>query len=568
MLRQVIVTILGNVDSGKSSVIDVIKKTSIVKSEPGKITQSIKAYSVSLESIKTLCQDALDITKIKVPGLLLIDTPGHEAFSNLRKRGGSLADIAILVIDINEGLKPQTIESIEILKQNKTPFVVALNKIDLIGGWQSNPDLPLIKNIDSQNKSTKTLLDSRLYTIVGNLFNHGFNAERFDKISDFTKNLVLIPISAKTSEGLPELLMMITGLAQKFLELKLEHNIDAPGEGTILEISEEKGIGTCLDTIIYKGKLKTNDTIVVGTLSEPIVTKVKAIYIPKKNKLVTIKEAYASIGIKISAQNIKEAISGMPVKVANRDLEKIKISVKEEIEEITFELDHEGLVIKADSVGSLEALIKLLKNKKIKIKRASIGTITKKDIAEAESNNNELQKVILGFNTEPIVSDNIKIIIDPVIYSLIEKYESWFKETKENLEGKQLKNLIRPCKIRILPGYIFRQSNPAVVGVDILAGTLKSGTPLMKEVKITEAKSLQENGKNINEAEAGKSIALAMPNVTMNRQVKEGDILYSDVPEPHFKIYKKLKDTLKPEEIQVLKEIAEIKRKTNPAWGM
>ncbi|MBS3175540.1 translation initiation factor IF-2 [Candidatus Woesearchaeota archaeon] len=568
MLRQVIVTILGNVDSGKSSVIDVIKKTSIVKSEPGKITQSIKAYSVSLESIKTLCQDALDITKIKVPGLLLIDTPGHEAFSNLRKRGGSLADIAILVIDINEGLKPQTIESIEILKQNKTPFVVALNKIDLIGGWQSNPDLPLIKNIDSQNKSTKTLLDSRLYTIVGNLFNHGFNAERFDKISDFTKNLVLIPISAKTSEGLPELLMMITGLAQKFLELKLEHNIDAPGEGTILEISEEKGIGTCLDTIIYKGKLKTNDTIVVGTLSEPIVTKVKAIYIPEKNKLVTIKEAYASIGIKISAQNIKEAISGMPVKVANRDLEKIKISVKEEIEEITFELDHEGLVIKADSVGSLEALIKLLKNKKIKIKRASIGTITKKDIAEAESNNNELQKVILGFNTEPIVSDNIKIIIDPVIYSLIEKYESWFKETKENLEGKQLKNLIRPCKIRILPGYIFRQSNPAVVGVDILAGTLKSGTPLMKEVKITEAKSLQENGKNINEAEAGKSIALAMPNVTMNRQVKEGDILYSDVPEPHFKIYKKLKDTLKPEEIQVLKEIAEIKRKTNPAWGM
>src|SRR3989344_2981077 len=205
MLRQVIVTILGNVDSGKSSVIDVIKKTSIVKSEPGKITQSIKAYSVSLESIKTLCQDALDITKIKVPGLLLIDTPGHEAFSNLRKRGGSLADIAILVIDINEGLK-------------------------------------------------------------------------------------------------------------------LEHNIDAPGEGTILEISEEKGIGTCLDTIIYKGKLKTNDTIVVGTLSEPIVTKVKAIYIPEKNKLVTIKEAYASIGIKISAQNIKEAISGMPVKVANRDL--------------------------------------------------------------------------------------------------------------------------------------------------------------------------------------------------------------------------------------------------------
>ena len=568
MLRQVIVTILGNIDSGKSSTIDIIKKSSIVKSEPGKITQSIKAYSVSLETIKKLCND-LDTSKLKIPGLLLIDTPGHEAFINLRKRGGSLADIAILLIDINEGIKQQTIECIEILRHNKTPFVIVLNKIDLINGWHSRPESSLIKNINLQSESVKKSIDNKLYQLVGDLYNHGFTGERFDKITDFTKTIAIIPVSAKTTEGIPELLMVITGLAQKFLELKLEHNLNDPAEGTILEITEETGIGTCLDTIIYKGKLKTNDIIIIGTLSEPIITKVKAIYLPEKNKLSIVKEAVAAIGVKISAQNIKDAIAGMPIKVANKDLEKTKIEIKSAVEEITFELDNEGIVIKADTLGSLEALIKLLKDKKIKIKRASIGSITKKDISEAEANSNELQKVILGFNVNQTNQETVKIISDNIIYSLVEKYESWFKELKNKLEQGQLKNLIKPCKIKILVGYIFRQSNPAVVGAEVLLGILKPGTPLMKDSnKITEAKSLQDNGKNISEAESGKSIAVSLTNVTINRQVKEGDILYSDVSEPHFKVYKKMKGSLKPDEIQVLKEIAEIKRKTNPSWGM
>ncbi len=569
MLRQVIVTIMGNVDSGKSQTIDIIKKTSIVKSEPGKITQSIKAYSIYLEQIKELCKGLLDISKIKVPGLLFIDTPGHEAFVNLRKRGGSLADIAILMVDINEGIKPQTKECIEILKHNKTPFVIALNKIDLINGWSPNPEIPLLKNINFQSDSVKKTLETKLYNFVADIFNYGFNAERFDRVEDFTKTIALIPISAKTSEGMPELLMVLTGLAQKFLELKLEYKQDEAAEGTILEITEEKGIGTCLDTIIYKGKLKINDQIVIGTLNEPIVTKVKAIYLQEKNKLNTVKEVSAAIGVKISAQNIKEAIAGMPVKVANKDLEKIKIEIKKTVEETTLELDDNGIVIKADSLGSLEALIKLLKDKKVKIKRASIGNITKKDLTEAEANPNILDKVILGFNVETLPAENIKIITDQVIYSLINNFESWYKETKEAIETKELKDLIKPCKIKILPGFIFRQSNPAVVGIDVLAGTLKAGTPLMIESsRITEAKSIQDNGKSINEVESGKSAALSMSNITINRQVKEGDILYSDLPESHFKAYKRLKDSLKPEVRELLKEIAEIKRKVNPSWGL
>ncbi len=570
MLRQVIVTILGNVDSGKSTIIDFIKKTSIVTSEPGKITQSIKAYPVSIDRIKTLSKNNLNIEKIKVPGLLFIDTPGHAAFINLRKRGGSLADIAILVIDILDGLKPQTLESIEILKENKTPFIIALNKIDLIPGWFSKKDLPLIKEIKTQQDYVIKNIEERLYQIVNKLYNLGFNAERFDRIEDFSKQIAIVPISAKLGEGLCELLITITGLAQKFLESNLKYDPEAQGEGTILEITEEKGLGKCFDAIIYKGKIKTNDTIVIGTLKEPLVTKIKAIFITNKSQLKSVKEACAAVGVKISPQNSEGIISGMPLKIANKNLEKIKIEIREQIEQVTFELDEDGIIIKADTLGALEGLITLLKEKNFKIKRASIGNISKKDFAEALSSSNILNHVILGFNINtPESNESIKIITNNVIYTLIEKFEEWLFEEKSRIEAKELKDITRPCKIKLLEGYIFRQSNPAVIGVDVLAGTLKPNTPLMKDGKhITEAKAIQHEGKSINEAKPPQSVAVSFPGVTINRQIAENDILYSDIKESEFLVYKKLKTYLKPDEIQVLKEIAEIHRKTNPTWGI
>ncbi|MEK6947840.1 MAG: translation initiation factor IF-2 [Nanoarchaeota archaeon] len=569
MLRQIIVTIMGHVDHGKSSLIDCIKKSSIVKSEPGRITQSIKAYSISIEAIKDICNDLLDIKRVKVPGLLFIDSPGHAAFNNLRKRGGALADIAVLVIDINEGVKPQTVESIEILKNNKTPFIIALNKIDLINGWASNPNISFKKNFEKQNDSVKRLFDEKFYSIISKLYDSfKLAADRYDRIDDFTKTIAITPISARSSEGIPELLMMVTGLAQRFLESQLEYNDEAPGEGTILEVSEEKGLGTCMDTIIYSGKIKVNDKIVIGTLNGPLVTKVKAMFIVEKNQLKPLKEAQAAIGVKISPQDSTNIIPGMPVKVANKDLEKIKIDINEQIEETTFDIDEEGIILKADSLGSLEALINLMKDKKVKIKGASIGDISKKDIAEADANINPLYKAVVGFSVKSLHSESVVVITNNVIYSVVDKFEEWYNNKKSEMESKQLKNLVRPCKIKILEGYVFRQSNPAVVGVDILLGTLKSGTPLMRETYITDAKSIQHEGKSIEEAVKGQSIALALAGVTVGRQVKEGDILYSDINEEQFKIYKKLKDTLKADEKEALKEIAEIKRKTLPSWGI
>ena len=587
MLRQLIITVMGNVDAGKTQLLDTIRSTSIVESEPGKITQSIGCSVIPIDTIKKICGKLLEnhSLSIKVPGFVIIDTPGHAAFTNLRRRGGNLADIAILVIDINEGVKLQTIECIDILKQYKTPFVVALNKIDLLPGWNSSQKTTLLESIQKQNESIMLLIEKRLYEAVGKLSELGFNSERFDRVEDYTKQIAIIPTSAKTAEGLAELLMVAAGLSQKFLEENLKVNVEGNAKGTILEAKQEKGLGATIDVIIYDGSLKQNDTIVVGSLDEPVSTKVKALFVPmplaemgdKKAKFKSVKEVKAAIGVKISAPELDKVVAGMPLRsCAPDEVQKTKDEIKKEVEEVIIETDKQGIVIKADSLGSLEALIKMLKEKNAEIKRASIGSISKKDISDAEAcyESNPRQNVILEFNVELLpevkVPQNVKVLCSNVIYKLIEDFEKWQEEERKRLEGKEVEYLVKPCKIKILRGYVFRQNNPAVVGAEILAGTLKAGAPLMKDDgdAITEAKSMQQEQENVEKAEKGKQIAVSLPNVTIGRQVKEDDILYSAVPEGHFRKFKEFKKSLSQEEIEILKEIAEIMRKKNPLWGI
>ena len=587
MMRQLIITVMGNVDSGKTQLLDAIRNTAIVESEPGKITQCIGCSSIPLATIKRICGNLLQKHKleIKMPGFMFIDTPGHAAFTNLRKRGGNLADIAVLVVDINEGIKLQTLECIDILKQYKTPFVIALNKIDLLPGWRSNSKVNLLENIQKQNEDMLVLIEKKLYEVVGRLSELGFNSERFDRIEDYTKQIAIIPISAKTSEGIAELLMVMAGLSQKFLGQSLKVDVKGNAKGTILEVKEEKGLGTTIDVIIYDGSLKQNDTIVIGSLHEPIVTKVKALLeaMPlsemrdKKAKFKPMKEITAAAGIKISAPDLDNVVAGMPLRSCLPDeVERIKEEVKKEVEEVLIETDKQGIVIKADSLGSLEALIKLLREKNIEIKKASIGNISKKDISDAEISyeKDPLQSVVLGFNAELMpdikVPQNVKVLSNNIIYKLIEDFEKWQQEERKKLEAKAIDYLYKPCKIRILPGYIFRQSNPAVVGIEVISGTLKTGLPLMKKdgAIITEVKSIQQEQETIEKAEKGKQVAVSLPDVTVGRQIHEEDILYSAIPEEHFRKYKEFKKLLSQEEIELLKEIAEIMRQQNPMWGI
>ena len=585
-IRQPIITFMGHIDHGKTSLQDYIRQSSMVKTEAGKITQHIGSSNIPLNMIKKICGKLLDTLKLKltIPGLLFIDSPGHAAFTSLRKRGGNLADIAIIVIDINEGIMPQTLECIDILKQYKTPFIIALNKIDLIAGWQSK-DAFLIQNIASQSEAIQKLLDTKLYELVGKLSELSLNAERFDRIEDYAKQIAIVPTSAKTGEGIPELLMVLTGLAQKFMEKSLKINVEGNARGTVLEVKKDKGIGKTLDVIIYDGNIKQNNAIVVGTLDEPISTRVKALFEPatladmrdKKTKFVRVNKVSAASGIKILAPDIEEVVAGMPLRSCNaNEIESIKKEIKKEVQEVLIETDTAGIVIKADSLGSLEALIKLLKEKNIPVKKASIGNISKKDISDASVSykNDPLHSAILGFNVDLTqgvkIPQNVKVLTNNVIYKLIEDFEEWQENEKKSLEGKEIEFLVRPCKIQIMRGYVFRQSNPAVVGVNVLEGKIKVDTPLMKNdgKKITEIKSIQKDQESMNEAEKNQQVAVSLPKVTVGRQINEGDTLYSAVPEEDFRKLKQFKKYLSQEEIGILKEIAQISRKKNPVWGI
>ncbi len=582
MIRQPIVAVMGHVDHGKTSLLDKIRGTAITAREAGGITQAIGASIIPLATIKKICGQLLEQLKIKVtiPGLLIIDTPGHAAFVNLRKRGGNLADIAILVVDINEGVMPQTKESIEILKQYKTPFIIAVNKIDLIEGWKQKQGT-LVQNIAAQSPETQRKFETKLYEVVGQIFELGIQADRFDRVSDYTKQAAVVPVSSKTGEGVPELLMMLTGLAQRYLEQKLEVQKEGPVKGTILEVKEQKGLGTTLDVIIYDGSLKVNDQILIATLDKPIQAKVKALFQPdelaemreKKAKFKPVKEATAATGVRIVAPGAETAVAGMPIISAVGDIEKIKEELQREIHEVLVETDKDGIIIKADALGSLEALMTLLREKGIPIRKSSIGPITKKDISDAEAmmQTDPLHGVILGFNIpKPEFPTSAHVIVNDVIYRLIEDYEAWKIAQKKQIEISKLDMLVRPCKIEILRGYVFRQNNPAIAGAEVLAGVLKSNTPLMnKEGKeITLVKGIQQEQENVERAVKGKQIAVSMPGVTIGRQVNEGDQLYSSIPEEHFRQYKEYKEHLTEEEKNLLKEIAEIMRRKNPMWGI
>ena len=586
MLRSAICVVLGHVDHGKSSILDKIRGTAIVKSEPGLITQAIGASIIPLSTIKTICGPLLERigTGITIPGLLFIDTPGHEAFTNLRRRGGNIADIAILVVDINEGFKPQTIEAVEILRQFKTPFVVAANKIDLMPGWKKSSGF-MAQAISEQGEDVQQTVDTKLYTLVGSLSESGFAAERFDRIEDYTQQIAVIPCSAKTGEGIPELLMVIMGLAQRFMEKNLTISSEGPARGTILEVKQHKGLGTTLDVILYDGRLRKGDTIVVGSLAGPIVTKAKALLEPEplaemrdqKASFRQVDEVVAATGVKISAVDVEQAVAGMPIMVAEGDaLERVKEEIAQEVSSVIISRENEGIVVKADSLGSLEALVRLLQDRGISIRRASIGVITRKDITEADTNHNDrLKAVVVGFNvgisedaSSAAFDTGVKVFANNVIYRLVEEFGQWSEDERNKRETAAIEGIPRPFKIRLLPGYVFRQSNPAVAGVEVISGVLSSGSKLMKEGRpIADVKGIQEENESVKQAEAGKKVAISMDQVTIGRQVSEGDILLSWLPEGDFRKLKELRHNLSKEEIELLKEIAAAIREHEPMWG-
>ena len=576
-LRSPIVTICGHVDHGKTSVLDCFRGTSQQKDEAGGITQKISFTKYPLEQIKKACP-LIEKSGInmEIPGFLFIDTPGHAAFTNLRKRGGSLADLAILVINIKEGIKPQTAEVLQILKTYKTPFLIALNKIDIISGWRQQSK-NLKESIEMQPVNVKNEFDECLLTFQSALQSHGFESDLYYEMQDFSKKIALVPCSAKTKEGIPELLFVLSGLCQKFLKERLKLT-DKEAKGVILEIKKEK-TNQWAEAIIYDGQIDEGDEIVIASFNEPITAKIRALseILPLSQKYHPVKHAIAATGVRMQLTNSDEILPGMPFQeVKDKDnIEEIKKAFKKEISGATI-LDKQGIIVKADSLGSLEALLTLLRQEHIQILKAGIGNISKQDIISATANLdiNPLDAIILGFNTE-IEKDleipkNIKILKNDVVYKLIENLALWRKEKESAILKEKLLGLATICKLEILAQYVFRNSNPAVFGIKITAGKAKLNIPLIDQLgeQVGHIKSLQADKIILQEAKEGQEIAMSIPGVAFDRRLKEIKYLYADIGEQQFKNFKKHKDILSANELKVLQEIHDIKIKKKADWGI
>ena len=582
-IRQPIVSVLGHVDHGKTTVLDRIRGTAVASREAGGITQHIGATEVPLAAIMAACGDLVKGKTFKVPGLLFIDTPGHVAFATMRARGGALADLAVLVIDLNEGFRPQTIESLNILKRYKTPFVVAANKIDLVPGWRHHGKRPFVLSYPDQPDSAREEFDKRLYELVGRLFEHGFSADRYDHVADFTSNVAVVPTSAKYGEGIPDLLLMLVGLAQRFLEEELATE-EGPAEGTILEVKEEKGLGITLDAIVYKGTLAKGDTIVFGTAAKPGVTKVKALLKPRplneirdpQDRFDSVKSVAAAAGVKIVAANLDGAVAGAPVRVARGNTNEIVEEIAKE-SQVHVETQEDGVLVKADAIGSLEGLAYECKGAGIPIKFARLGPISRRDVIDVATAKDPLHHAILAFNA-PVLPDahtalldnpDIKLLQNDVIYRIIEDYSTWRDERKRQLEEASRKAIAYPAKLLFLPDYVFRASKPAIFGVRVLAGRIRSGQNVMREDgrSLGRVKSIRSGEKSLEEARQGQEVAIAVDGVTVGRQVKGGDVLYVELTEEEARTLRK-KGELGHDERETLDQLCAIKRKEDPFWGM
>ena len=588
--RQPIVAVLGHVDHGKTSVLDFVrslgskKQSSVMAREAGGITQHIGATEVPADLLNNFCNEIMGGKDFRSPGLLFIDTPGHHSFTSLRGRGGALADIAILVVDIMEGCQPQTIESVKILKQHKTPFVIAANKIDRIHGWKSERGSSVTESMSKQSAEVKSRLEKHYWKLVGQFSELGYNLELYNKNTDFKNNLSVVPCSAKEGEGLQDLLAVTIGLAERFLIEQLE-DFDGPAEGTVLEMKEERGLGKTIDVILYRGQLKKGDKIILASSDGAFETHIRGMFRPRGmsemrdagDRWDNTEIVDAAAGIKISGPDLEKVLAGTRLHgFSNHEEKEIAIVRATEEAEISVELDEVGIVIKSDTLGGLEALGNELMSMGIPIREASIGVVNKRDLRSAETSHDPLQKVILAFSTNvmPEVKEimdsedcDIKLISKDIIYHILEEFEEWIEEEKIRLEVSSREEIVFPGKILILRDHVFRKKDPAIVGVRVVGGKIQVGQYLMKHdgTRVGQIKSLRSGVSSMKNASQGDEVAVAINGVTVGRQIDEEDVLLVDVPSSHASKLQKM--DLTSIEKEILDEIISVHRKKEHFWG-
>ncbi|MDF3032329.1 MAG: translation initiation factor eaIF-5B [Nitrososphaeraceae archaeon] len=591
-LRQPVLVVLGHVDSGKTSLLDTIRGTGVQGREAGGITQHIGASFFPIDTIRRLTgplYERLAKSESPIPGLLVIDTPGHEVFANLRSRGGSAADIAIVVADVNKGFEPQTYESMDILKKRKVPFVIALNKIDLISGWRQLNSPFVTEQVKAQDSSITGLLDEKIYNVVGSLSRLGYNSEGFWRVKDFAKEIAIVPVSAAKNIGIPELLAVVVGLSQQFMSKRLERR-EGPARGIVLEVNEEIGLGPSANLILIDGVLRVGDTVLVAKRDKAVTTKIKALLLPKpldemrdpRDKFKPVSEVMSAAGIKVTSPDLDGVLAGSPLYVLeNKDQEtSLRPVVEDEVRKaIITDTNTNGIILRCDTIGSLEAIRDMLKKADVPMQKADIGHITRRDIlaASAVKEKNRYLGVVLGFNVKILEEANreaqergIQIFNENIIYNLVRSYTEWVRYQKEH-EDSILFNEIPPvCRFQFMKGFIFRRNYPAVFGAEIQIGKLRQKVNVLNEdgKKIGTIHQIQENGKPIDEATKGEQVAVSIKDISVGRHINEGDIFYTDLRSKEAKLLlERFGYRLSQEEKDILDRLVAMKRKVDPSYA-
>jgi len=585
------VAVLGHVDSGKTSLLDRIRGTGVQGREAGGITQHIGASFLPSETIKETCgilYKKLEQAEHKVPGILVIDTPGHEVFTNLRSRGGSAADIAILVVDVNRGFQPQTNESLKILQSRKVPFVVALNKCDQISGWRKSETKFISQAIKEQDASIQTDLDQKIYDVVGTLSILGYQSEAFYRVKDFKSEIAIVPISARSGVGIPELLSVLVGLTQQYLQKRLNQEKKEP-RGIVLEVNDEVGLGQTANIILIDGIIKKENSIVVAKRNSVVVIKPKAILLPKpldemrdpRDKFKPVAQVDAAAGLKIASPDLEGVLPGSTLYVATNDaeIEKFTKLIETEMKSVFIDTETNGIILKCDTIGSLEAIVEMLRRSQVPVAKADIGPVNRRDIMEAKAikENDRHLGIVLAFNVKilPDAKDesensHIKVFEDKVIYSLIDNYNAWVEEDTANEEDAMFAELTPVSKFTFLKGMVFRNNNPAVFGIRVDVGTLKHKVPFMNMSgrKVGIIHQLQLDKKTVSSAKVGDEVACSVNDVTIGRQIFEEEVFYTFPSSPEAKkLLTKYMHKLSPEEQVVLNDIVRIQREKESIYG-
>ncbi|KAH7288942.1 hypothetical protein KP509_31G051600 [Ceratopteris richardii] len=536
-LRSPICCILGHVDTGKTKLLDCIRRTNVQEGEAGGITQQIGATYFPRENIIERTKDVRTKVEMKVPGLLVIDTPGHESFTNLRSRGSGLCDIAILVVDIMHGLEPQTIESLNLLKMRHTPFVVALNKVDRLYSWKSCPNAPITNAFEKQSRDVMNEFDRRLNQIITQIKEQGLNSELYYKNPDRRKYVSIVPTSAISGEGVPDLLMLLVTLTQQMMESKLMYISEV--QCTVLEVKVVEGLGTTIDVILVNGVLHEGDQIVVCGMQGPIVTTIRALLTPHPMKEIRVKylhhkELKAAQGIKLTAQGLEHAIAGTQLHVVgpDDDLEDIKEEAMEDMKNVMSRVDKsgEGVCVQASTLGSLEALLEFLKSPAVKIPVSgiSIGPVHKRDVMRASVMLERKKKeyaTILAFDVKvtPEAKDlaeelGVRIFTADIIYHLFDQFTAYMDNVKEEKRKESADEAVFPCVLRIKPEFVFNKKDPIIVGVDVIEGIARVGTPIcvpsQEMIDIGRIASMEVNHKVVDTAKKGQAVAMKITGTT------------------------------------------------------